>query len=269
MYAPLLAHGTAVDVDAGQPQHEGVHGLDRAGGRGGGLGQDLSALGELGGAGAVGEEAEVADADEAVGDDMEEEAADELRRLQFHHLHAIAVGVVLPPEADAVGIEAEDAFVGEGDAVGVAAQVLEDLRGAGEGAFGVHDPVGLAQVSEPGSEDAGVGEGGGGSGEDELPGVERALERVEVLAPEDLGEGADGEEKAGRGGEPARAVGGEGTAGDDAVQMRVKTPSVTIPTARRSRSTTPFIRTTGRSSRLCPCPATTRATRPSSVPTEV
>src|SRR3989304_4488622 len=36
VHAPLLAHGTAVDVDAGQPQHQGVHRLDRAGGRRGG-----------------------------------------------------------------------------------------------------------------------------------------------------------------------------------------------------------------------------------------
>jgi len=51
--------------------------------------------------------------------------------------------------------------------------------------------------------------------------VERASERVEVLATEDLGEGADGEEKAGRRGDPARAVGGEGASRDDAVQVEV------------------------------------------------
>jgi hypothetical protein len=51
--------------------------------------------------------------------------------------------------------------------------------------------------------------------------VERAPERVEVFAPEDLGEGADGEEKAGRRGDPARAVGGEGAPRDDAVEVEV------------------------------------------------
>ena len=48
-----MANGTAVDVDAGQPEHQGVHGLDRAVGRGGGLGQDLAAARELGLPGAV------------------------------------------------------------------------------------------------------------------------------------------------------------------------------------------------------------------------
>ncbi len=227
-----MADGTAGDVEAGQAQHQGVHRLDRAGGRGG-LGQDLAAARELGGPGAVGEEAKVADADEAVGDDVEEEAADELRRLQLHHLDAIAVGVVLPAEAEAAVVEAENTLVGEGDAVGIAAQVLEDLFGAGEGAFGVYDPVILAELAEPLREGSGGREGGGGSGEDELARVEGAPEGVEVFATEDLGEGADREEEAGGRGDPARAVGGESAAGDDAVEVQVLTPSATIPTARR------------------------------------
>src|SRR6266542_3025163 len=100
---PLLADGTAVDVDAGETEHQSVHRLDRAGSRWGGVGHEVAAARELGAAGAVGEEAEVADADEAVGDDVEEEA-DELRRLQRHHLHTIAVGVVLPAKAhEAIG----------------------------------------------------------------------------------------------------------------------------------------------------------------------
>jgi len=122
---------------------------------------------------------------------------------------------------DAAVFEAEDALVGKGHAVGVAAQVLEHLLRAGEGAFGVHDPVRLAELGEPRREGPGVSEGGGRSGEDERPGVERAPERVEVFATEDLGEGADGEEKTGRRGKPARAVGGEGAPRDDTVQVQV------------------------------------------------
>jgi len=192
-----LLSAFSIDVDARQPQHQGVHGFDRAGSRGGALAQRLPALGELGRARAVGEEAEVPDADEAVGHDVQEKAADELRRLQLHHLHAIAVGVVFPAEAHPAIVEAEEALVGQRDPMGVAAQVLEHLLGAGEGAFSVHDPVRLAKLAEPLREGRGVGEGGGGSGEDELTGVKGAPEGVEVFAPEDLAEGADGGEKAG------------------------------------------------------------------------
>ena len=47
------------------------------------------------------------------------------------------------------------------------------------------------------------------------------MKRLEVFAAEDPGEGADGEQKAGRRGDPARAVLGERAAGDDTVQMQV------------------------------------------------
>ena len=63
----------------------------------------------------VGEEAQVANADEAVGHDVEQEAADELLGLERHDLHAITVGVVLPAEADDPVVEAEESVVGEGD----------------------------------------------------------------------------------------------------------------------------------------------------------
>jgi hypothetical protein len=56
---------------------------------------------------AIGEQAEMADADEAVGDDVEQEATDELLDLEAHGIHAVPVCVVAPPEADAA--------VGEGD----------------------------------------------------------------------------------------------------------------------------------------------------------
>jgi hypothetical protein len=93
----------------------------------------------LGLAGAVGEEAEVPNADEALGDDVEEEAADELH----------------------TGREIDEALVGEGDAVSVAPEGLEHLRGAGEGGLGVDDPVVLAEAGEPRGEGAGLREGVG------------------------------------------------------------------------------------------------------------
>ena len=62
---------------------------------------------ELGPAGAVGQEPEVANPDDAVEHDVEQEAADELVGVEGHHLHAIAIGVVLPAEADDPVVEAE------------------------------------------------------------------------------------------------------------------------------------------------------------------
>ena len=62
-------------------------------------------------AGTVGEEAEVPNADEALGDDVEEEAADELLGGQGHDLDAVAVVVVLAAEAHDTGLEIDEALV--------------------------------------------------------------------------------------------------------------------------------------------------------------
>jgi hypothetical protein len=219
--ASLLAHGTAGDVDPGEAQHEGLHGFGGTADRCGRMSEELAAARELGLARAVGQETEVADADEAVGHDMEQEAADELLGAERHHLDAIAVGVVLPAEADEAVVEAEEPVVGDRDAMGVAPEVVEHLRGAGEGPLGVHDPVGLPELSEPRREGRRLGEGREGAGEAELAVREGAPERVEVLGAEDGGESADGEEEPGRRGDPAGAIGGQGAPGDDAMQVEV------------------------------------------------
>jgi len=131
--APLMADGASRNVEPGEPQHQRVHRFIWAGSGGRGLVQQLAAARELRAAGAVGEEAEVADAHEAVGDDMEQEAADELRRLQLHHLDAVAVGVVLPAEAHQAVVEAEEPLVGERHAVGIAARYSRTGSGPAKG----------------------------------------------------------------------------------------------------------------------------------------
>ena len=90
---------------------------------------------------AVGEEAVVPDADEAIGKDVLEEAADELDRREAHRFLAVSVGVVLPAKGDHAVPEGQDSFVGDGDPVGVSGQVLEDLAGPAEGGLGVDDPI--------------------------------------------------------------------------------------------------------------------------------
>ena len=218
---PLLTHGTAGDVEAGEAQHQGLHRLAQRGGGRCRRGEELAAARERGPARAVGQETEMANPDEAVGHDVEQEPADELLGVEGHDLHAIAVGVVLPTKADDPVVETEEPVVGKGDPVGVTAEVLEHLGGAGEGPLGVDDPVGLAELSEPRCEGRGFGEGSERASEAERALGEGAAERGEVLAAEDRGEGADGEEKPRRRGDPARAVGGQGAAGDDTVQVEM------------------------------------------------
>ena len=90
---------------------------------------------------AIGEESEVSNAMEAVGQGVEQEAPDELVRLQTHGLYGAVVAIVLPGEPDMFVVAGLDAAVGDGDAMGVAAEIGENLRRSAEGLLGVDDPI--------------------------------------------------------------------------------------------------------------------------------
>jgi len=127
-----------------QPLHQRGQRLGWARGRRRGLAEELAAARELGSAGAVRQEAEVADAHEARRENVEEEAAEELLSRERHRLHAVPPGVVLPPacrepsrtEADPTLVRADQPVIGDRHAVGVAAEVLEDLGRPGDRRLG-------------------------------------------------------------------------------------------------------------------------------------
>src|SRR5512134_558185 len=80
----------------------------------------------------VGQQAVVADADEAVRQDVEEKSAEKLFTRERHLPEAVVVGIVLPGEGHRFVVEAHQPRVGNGDAVGVARQVGEHLLGTAE-----------------------------------------------------------------------------------------------------------------------------------------
>ncbi len=87
---------------------------------------------------AVGEEPELADAYQPGRDDVEQEAAEELDC------------VVLPLKADAAVFEGSKAMIGDGHAVGIAGQILENPLGSAKRRFGINHPLGAGGLSGPG-----------------------------------------------------------------------------------------------------------------------
>ncbi len=77
------------------------------------------------------------DAVEPVRHGVLQEAPDELVGGQRHHLSFRLVAVVLPGEADLTVVEPGQAAIGDGDAMGIAAEVGEHLLRAGERTFGI------------------------------------------------------------------------------------------------------------------------------------
>jgi hypothetical protein len=108
----------------------------------------------------AGEQTIVADAVETLGEDVAEEAADELADVERHG--RVAAGsvdpIVLDLECDASLVERDQAAVRDGDTVGVARQIGEHGLGAGEGALGIDEPAGLSERGEERSERFGRGD---------------------------------------------------------------------------------------------------------------
>ena len=73
-------------------------------------------------------------------------------------------------------------MVGDGDAVGIAAEILQDVLGSAEGWFGVDDPIFAEERTQPGSEELGMGERCEFSGQVQLTAFEGRLQAGDKLA---------------------------------------------------------------------------------------
>ena len=89
--------------------------------------EQLAAACEGGFPSSVCEQAEVADADQTFGQNVEKKPAQELVCCNCHDRILAAMGIVSPAEGDATVLEGHEAMVGDGDAMGVAGQVVANL----------------------------------------------------------------------------------------------------------------------------------------------
>jgi len=101
--------------------------LCRAGG-----GQQLSAQRQTGSPKAIGQKAKVPDADEAFGQHVQKETAQELRGAKSHLTFLATAGVILPAEGHALLFEDQQAMIGDSHAMGVATEITQHLQGAAE-----------------------------------------------------------------------------------------------------------------------------------------
>jgi hypothetical protein len=89
---------------------------------------------------AVAEKAEISDAVKSVRQHMDQEAADELLSREGHRLLAVVVPVILPVESDLAFVHGHQQVVGDGDTMGVAPDIVENLSRPGEGRLRIDDP---------------------------------------------------------------------------------------------------------------------------------
>jgi len=157
----------------------------------------------------TGEIAEVADADEASGQDMLAKAAQKLGCSESHDALLVAVGIVSPSEGHVMTIEAEQTLVADGDAVCVTAKVAKHALGLPKSGLGIDDPVLAKQAAYEGEVQAG-----------KLM-VWDSLEEIEELATEHAAEDLHREKKGMSGVNPVGAGWVKTTGRNDAVEMRM------------------------------------------------
>ena len=78
----------------------------------------------------------MADTDETLGEQVQQKAPQELIERNGHQLLFIVVSRVSPTKGDLTVGQGDQAMVGDGDTVGVTAEILEHILGAAEGWLG-------------------------------------------------------------------------------------------------------------------------------------
>ena len=188
--------------------------------------QQLTAEGQQGCAAAVGEEAEVADADEAAGEQMQQEAAQELICGQGHKSLPVAMRGVAPAEGDVAVLECDESRVGDGDAMGISAEIAQRVLRSAEGALGVYDPVVTEEGSQPGAKSAWLCEVPQAAVEVEIAAMKSSSESGEELTTEDAAEHGDGQEESVRRTDPSVMIGSQSAGSHDAMDMGMEQQSL-------------------------------------------
>ena len=167
---------------------------------------------------------------------MEQEAAQELFDGQSHEPLLVAVGRVAPAEGDVAIGERNQPAVGDGDAMGIGAEIAQHVFRATEGRLGVDDPVVAEQYTQPCGEGAWLGKRQKVAVKLEFASMEGATESGDELAAEDTAEHADGQEEGRPGGDPSGVIWCEAAGGNDTVDMGMKLQSL-IPGVEHAEET--------------------------------
>jgi hypothetical protein len=168
----------------------------------------------------MGEEAVVADAYEALGEDVEQEATCELPKGERERSSAPAT-VVLEAEGDGLLVDVKQPAVGDRDAVRVAGEIGQNVLGAVEGGLGVDDPLGAAGFVEKTLERGGTPAGSEATVELQPTCSERVFEPCYELAAEEAAEHAHREEEARSAGLPSASIVGQASCWDHTVHVRM------------------------------------------------
>src|SRR5215469_11466765 len=135
------------------------------------------------------------DLHEAGGQYMQEEASDELHRIQGCLFDLVVVFGVPPAKSDAALFQAQKSSVGNGHAMRIPCQIAEYLLGPAKRRLYMTDPVLAFQRFHPGFKAYGVSEFPQRTVETEISGDKRCRKLLHELSPEQPAERSDGQKE--------------------------------------------------------------------------
>lgn len=141
------------------------------------------------------QETKKTDPDESARQGVKQEPAKELVGRKGHRARGVITLPVLPSERDLAVVKTDEAMVGDGDPMGVAGQVVENMLRPAEGTLRVDDPVDVVEGADEGPESLRVIERFQITPEAQLSPFEGPAESVQELPPEDSAEHVDRKEE--------------------------------------------------------------------------
>jgi len=90
----------------------------------------------------------VTEAHETSWEDVKKESTHEMGRIEGEESTPIAVSTIAIGKRHPSGLKVSEAFVANGDPVGVAAEIVKHLCGAGQGRLAVDDPFAGESLAE-------------------------------------------------------------------------------------------------------------------------
>lgn len=129
---------------------------------------------------------------------------------------------IAPSKGDVAGFQSDEPAVGDGDAVGISAEIAQGMFGATEGSLGVDHPVMAEESSQPCLKRAWFGQMHEASMKLQCAGVKGSLELVDELAAEDAAEYLERQKEAAGRADPFGVIWRHPACSQHTMDMRVK-----------------------------------------------
>ena len=177
--------------------------------------------GQVVGAAAGGEQAKVADPDEALRQDVQQKAAQEFIDSEHQGADLAPVSIILPPKRDGLVGDGDEPVIGDGDAVGVPGEVVQHVARAAKGRLRIDHPRLAIEGSEPRAKGRFGGERRERARKVQVALCKGVTQTGDEFPAKDLAQYLHGEKEGRTRVDPPRSVWGQSAGGHDTVDMRM------------------------------------------------